>query len=127
MKKFFLLVGVLVLVGVGIYGCGDGTKARVEVAKEKALKQLDDLLGSMDVKRKEIDLQVQGLKHGIAGIGKAKIKAQVKLEELNRKVEPLQTKQGEIDSTLKKYQEYLAKNEPVDRWNWRARRSPPTS
>ena len=73
MKKLFLLVVLLAIAGIGIYGCGDGTKARVEVAKEKALKQLDDLLGSMDVKRKEIDLQVQGLKQGIAGIGNAKI------------------------------------------------------
>ncbi len=114
MKKFVILFGLAVVVGFGVYGCSDGTKARVEVAKEKALKQLDDLLGSMDVKRKEIDLQVQGLKQGIAGIGKAKIKAQVKLEELNRKVEPLQTKQGEIDATLKKYRDFLAKNEPVE-------------
>jgi chromosome segregation ATPase len=114
MKKFVLLVGVSVIAAIGIYGCGDGTKARVEVAKEKALKQLDELLGSMDVKRKEIDLQVQGLKQAITGIGKAKIKAQVKLEELNRKGEPLQAKQGEIDATLKKYRDYLAKNEPVE-------------
>ncbi len=64
MKKFVILFGLAVVVGFGVYGCGDGTKARIEVAKDKALKQLDDLLGSMDVKRKEIDLQVQGLKQG---------------------------------------------------------------
>jgi hypothetical protein len=57
MKKLVVLLGLTAVVGFGVYGCSDGTKARIEVAKDKALKQLDDMLGSMDVKRKEIDLQ----------------------------------------------------------------------
>ena len=114
MKKYFSFLGLGLLSALMAAGCGSGTKARIEVAKEKALKQLDELLGTMDVKRKEIDLQVQGLKKGINGITKAKTRAQVKLEELSRKTDQLQPKQGEIDSTLKKYRDYLAKNAPVE-------------
>jgi hypothetical protein len=51
------------------------------------------------------------MKQGVAGLNNAKIKAQVKPEELNRKDKPMQAKQAEIDATLKKYRNFLAKNE----------------
>jgi hypothetical protein len=75
MKNLVVLLGLAVVVGFGVYGCGGGTKARIEVAKNKALKQLDEMLGSMDVKRKETDLQVKEMKQGLAGLNNAKIKA----------------------------------------------------
>ena len=114
MKKLLFAPAWSLLALSLIIGCSDNAKARIEVAKDKALKLLDNMLGTMDVKRKEIELQVQGLKQAIAGISKAKIKASLKVEELNRKAEPLQAKQGEIDSTLKKYRQFLAKNESVE-------------
>ena len=69
--RMILASVVLTLVAtVSFLGCGDSTKARLEVAKEAAIKKLDSLLGSMDVKRKEIDLQLKGLSEGVAGIKK---------------------------------------------------------
>lgn len=114
MKMLRTFVVLSFILAIGFLGCGDGTKARLEVAKEAAIKKLDSLLGSMDVKRKEIDIQLKGLSDGVAGIKKAKLKAQAKLDELSRKAEPTQVKLGEIDATLKKYRELLAKNEPVE-------------
>jgi hypothetical protein len=53
MKKIVAVsVCGLLLIGLVTGGCG----ARTEVAKEKALEKIDSLLGSMDVKRKEIEL-----------------------------------------------------------------------
>jgi chromosome segregation ATPase len=109
MKKIIFCLFV-----IAIIGCSDGVNARLGVVADKALKKFDTMLGDMEVKKKEIDLQIKGLKQGIAGINKAKIKAQVKLEEFSRKIEPLQGKLSEIDATLKKYQTFLVKNEPVE-------------
>lgn len=114
MKPISTFVVLAVVLVIGFLGCGDATKARLEVAKEAAIKKLDSLLGSMDVKRKEIDIQLKGLSDGVAGIKKAKLKAQTKLDELNRKAEPIQAKLGDIDTTLKKYRDLLAKNESVE-------------
>jgi chromosome segregation ATPase len=99
---------------IAIIGCNDGVNARLGVVADKALKKFDNMIGDMEVKKKEIDLKIKGLKQGITGINKAKIKSQVKLEEFSRKIEPLQGKLSEIDATLKKYQTFLVKNEPVE-------------
>lgn len=39
-----------------------GCEARTQVAKEKALARIDSLLGSIEVKRKEVELSVDALK-----------------------------------------------------------------
>ena len=78
MKKIIFCLFV-----IAIMGCSDGVNARLGVAADKALKKFDTMLGDMEIKKKEIDLQIKGLKQGIAGINKAKIKAQVKLEEFS--------------------------------------------
>lgn len=109
MKKFTIYLFI-----IAIMGCSDGVNARLGVVADKALKKFDSMIGEMEVKKKEIDLQIKGLKQGITGINKAKIKSQVKLEEFSRKIEPLQGKLIEIDATLKKYQAFLVKNEPVE-------------
>ena len=62
MKKLILIVGLFALAGIGIYGCGDGTKARVEVAKKHVLEKLDDMLGKMDVQKAEIDNGIKSAK-----------------------------------------------------------------
>ena len=100
----------VVLMMVSIVGCG----SRVEVAKEKALAKIDSLLGTMVVKRKEIDISVRALKDGINGLRKAKIKAQVKHDQLEQTVAPITDKIASVDQSLKKLRAYLASGEPVD-------------
>jgi len=100
----------VVLMMVSLVGC----EARVEVAKEKALVKIDSLLGTMEVKRKEIDISVRALKVGINGLRKSKIKAQVKHDQLEQKVVPITDKIASIDQSLKKLRDYLASGKPVD-------------
>lgn len=108
------LTVIAIAASLGVLGCSDGARARVSVAQEAATKKLDEMLGSMDVKRKEIDIQLKGFSDGLAGVRKAKLKAEVKIQELTRAAEPALTKLREIDSTLKKYRELLTKNETVE-------------
>jgi len=101
---------VLVLTLGFVVGCG----ARAEVAKEKLLKKIDGLLGEMDVKRKDIQIQMTGLKEGIEGLGKAKIKAQVKQEQIERDMHPIQERRDRIDSALKTLRPHVEKKEKAE-------------
>lgn len=105
MKHVAMTLSLLVLAGCG---------ARAEVAKEKALEKIDKLIGSVDVKRKEIELSMKALKTGVDGIRKAKIKAQVKHDQIGQRAEPFQAKITQADTTLKKLRDYLASNEAIE-------------
>lgn len=105
MKKLLLLL----LVGL-LAGCG----ARAEVAKEKLLAKIDSLLGEMEVKRKEIGISVTALKEGINGLRKAKIKAQVKQDQIKRQSAPLEEKLKTLDNTLAKLRDHLASSEAAE-------------
>ena len=100
MKRFLVVLVALVFA----VGCG----ARAEVAKEKLLKRIDSMLGEMDVKRKEIGISVTALKDGIDGLRKAKIKAQVKQDQIKRQSAPLDEKLKSVDATLAKLRGWRA-------------------
>ena len=105
MKRFLLTLLVVALA----WGCG----ARVEVAKDKVLKQIDAMLGEIDVKRKDIQLSVNGLKDGIEGMRKAKIKAKVKQEQMDRQAESVRQQITQVDDVLKKLRPHLDATTPV--------------
>lgn len=105
MKKLTLLL----LLGL-VAGCG----ARAEVAKEKLLAKIDSMLGEMDVKRKEIEISVNALKEGIDGLRKAKIKAQVKGDQVKRQAAPFEEKLKSLDTTLSKLRDHLASGEAAE-------------
>ena len=111
MKKLFLIsLACVALSSIYVVGCG----ARVEVAKEKTLAKIDSMLGSLDVKRKEIEHSVNALKDGVDGLRKAKIKAQVKHDQLEQKVAPISERITDIDQSLKKLRDHLASGDAVE-------------
>lgn len=101
---FGLLIMALVL------GCG----ARVEVARDKLRERIDSLLGSMDVKRKEIQISVGGLKEGINGLRKAKIKAQVCQDQIGRQARPQEDKLARMDEALTTLRGHLEGGKAVE-------------
>ncbi len=103
MRKIVWIAGICCQVAVCLFGCG----ARIEVAKDKALAKIDSLLGSMDVKRKEIEHSVAGLNEGLARLRKAKITAQVKQEQIERRAAPVEQEMTKIDASLKKLKDHL--------------------
>ena len=102
MPRFAVLILMLCLIGCG---------ARTEVAKQKILKQIDSMLGELDVKREEIAQSVTAMKKGIEGLRQAKIKAKVKADQIDRKLEPIEQRIAEIDATLAKIRDPLASGE----------------
>jgi phage shock protein A len=118
MKKMIglILAGTLVtgLVLFFVPGCGDAGKARVDVAKQKLLDQIDDSLGKMDVQKAEIDNGIKSAKQAADGVRKAKIKAQVSLEQLDEKVRPHQDKIARCDETLAKLRDAIKADKPAE-------------
>lgn len=104
----------ILLLLIGLAGCGDSVRARVEVATDKAVEKLDSILGSLDVKRREIDLSMRSLKDAVTGISKAKIKAQVKHDQIDHQAEPVRERMAQADASLKKLRDYLTAGEPVE-------------
>jgi|GEM_PF-1166398 len=102
------------LAGLALMGCSDSTKARVEVAKDAALKKIDSFLGNLDVQHKEIELALKTLKEATTEVGKQKIKAQVKVDQIDAKVQPIRDQMAKADSSLKRFRELIAANAPAE-------------
>lgn len=108
------IVVVLLVCGALLIGLVQGCGARVEVAKDKVMQRIDSFLGDMDVKRKKIELSVNGLNEGISGLRKAKIKAQVCNDQINLQAKPVEERLAGMDSALKTLRGYLGAAKPVE-------------
>lgn len=112
MKRTIFCLAALGLLGLfGVYflpGCSDANKARVDVVKKNALDKLDDMLGKMDVQKAEIDNGIKSAKQGAEGVRKAKVRAQVSLDQLDEKVRPFEEKIVQCDQSLTKLRDAIA-------------------
>ncbi len=114
MKALVSLVLAIALVA-GIYvastsGCG----ARAQVAGDKMLKKIDGWLGDLDVKRKDIANNVQQLDAAIDKNHKAKIAAEVRMEDIDRQVQSIQGNIERIKQGLAVIQPQLSATEDVE-------------
>lgn len=78
------------------------------------LGKIDDMLGKLDVQKTEIDNGIKSAKQAADGVRKAKIKAQVSLDQLDEKVRPHQEKIARIDESLAKLRETIKAGKPAD-------------
>jgi len=113
MKRLFLFL-LLVPVGAAVIWSMGGCGARTEVAVGKVAEQIDDLLGRLDVKRTEIKRSLATLKQGQTGLLRARIRAQVKQDQLQRKMEPIERRMSDIDESLDVLREHLADGTPAE-------------
>ena len=105
----FNVVAVVLPMVALLVGCGP----RAEIAREQVISKIDSILGDMKVKRREIEHSVAGFKEGIKGLSKAKIKAQVQSDLLQRKSELVAEDVEKIDSTLKTLRGHLTSATPI--------------
>lgn len=101
-------IGLLILVAfvcVGLYiGCGP----RAGVAKDAAIKKIDELLGPLNVKQKEVEMAYADVKKASAGLRDKRIEAQVRLKSLNEKQEVYVSDQKKLMSDLAKLKQMLS-------------------
>lgn len=110
MKKLLVsavCIGVVVVSAFTLFG------ARGDVARENITKRIDSMLGSMDVKRKEIEHSVSSMKEGLLQLRKAKIKAQVKSDQIGRKLTKAESDIGNCDDALGHVRNHLTSAETV--------------
>ncbi len=102
----YLLFGLLVVgVVVGTYiGCGP----RMGVAKDAAVKKIDDLLGPLNVKQKEVEMAYDKLKNASGGLRDKRIEAQVRLKALNEKKAETAKEKAKLVGDLTKLRQYLS-------------------
>ncbi|MEL7496307.1 MAG: hypothetical protein AAFN77_01765 [Planctomycetota bacterium] len=108
----YLIVGVLI-VGVAIaayVGC-DGFSNRMDVAADKAIQKIDNLLGEMDVKQKAVENAYDDLKSLMAGVREKRIEAEVRVKSMNEKRDAMADKKTKIVKNLSKLQELLKEAE----------------
>ena len=96
----FLFAGLLIVaIAVSAYvGCG----ARAQVAGDKILAKIDDMLGSLDVKLKEIKNAHADLKASAEHNYVARKKSEYKVEELEEKQKEVEAKIAKKSAELKK-------------------------
>ena len=108
---FSMLKRLLVLCLLpALLGCG----ARVEVAKDKILAQVDSLLGEIDVKKKEAEIGVRNLTAAMEQYTRGKIKAKVKLKQVSGRLDELEKKVADADKFLGRLRDYLKAGKNVE-------------
>jgi hypothetical protein len=113
MKRLFLFL-LLVPVGAAVIWSMEGCGARTEVAVARVAEQIDDLLGRLDVKRTAIERSLATLKQGQTGLRRARIRAQVKQDQLQRKMGPVERRMSGIDESLDVLRGHLADGTPAE-------------
>ena len=101
-------IGLLILIAfvcVGLYiGCGP----RAGVAKDAAIKKIDELLGPLNVKQKEVEMAYADVKKASAGLRDKRIEAQVRLKSLNEKKDVYESDESKLLSDLAKLKGMLS-------------------
>lgn len=101
-----LIVGVALYLFVG--------PNRAQVAKDKVLGKIDDMLGKMDVQKAEIDAGLKSAKQAVAEIRRAKHQAQAQLDLIDEKVRPHQENKARHDEALAKLRDAINADKPAD-------------
>jgi chromosome segregation ATPase len=114
MARITTVLMVISLCGVNLLGCSNSSNARIEVAKDKILAQVDSLLGEVDVKRKVVDLAVGRLGEGIDQLKKGKIDARVRANNAGEQIAELEQRISEADNALSRLRDHLKEEKDVE-------------
>ena len=100
-----IVVGAAVLIS---NGCG-GVKDRVGVVADKALKQIDDMIGDLDVQRKKVERQYKEVQKATLQVSENHVRYNVQLRHALAKQEQLANEKNNIKAKLKTLKELLEK------------------
>jgi chromosome segregation ATPase len=106
MNRLLSCVAVVACAAVALavlHGCG----ARTEVAKDKVLKKIDNLLGETEVQKKEVELAIKNMDRAIDELTKGRITATVKAERASAQLAETEGKIADAKGSLGKLRGYL--------------------
>lgn len=102
------VVGLLVvIVVVALVVNPSCTKARLEVASDKVLDTIDQLIGKTEVAQKDIDNRMKALDKSKEGFRKAKITARVKAEMVGREAASVEEGADRAKAAIAKLEPHL--------------------
>jgi hypothetical protein len=108
---FVAVLGLGLLAGlVGLVGC----QAQREVAADRIKESIDGLLGKLDVRHKEVKIQLDALEDGVGKVRTAKIKHQVLLQQIAQRTEPLTAERETVKKHLQTVQTALKSGTEVN-------------
>ena len=112
MSKYAVIALLVIGVAVVVYtnGC-DGVSERVGVAKDKAIEQIDKLLGEINVKQKKVQNAYDELDEMLEGIHEKRIEAQVRVKNFDGKMTSLEEAKAKLLGDLKTIQPLLKQAE----------------
>ncbi len=87
---------------------------RAQVAKNKVMDKIDDMLGKMEVQKAEVDSGIKSAKKAVGEIRKAKYQAQAELDLIDEKVRPHQDKMTRCDESLAKLRDVIKADMPAE-------------
>ena len=113
MSKYLLLGLLVVAVAVGTYASGgcDGAAARVGVAKDKVIKEIDKVLGELKIKRKEVQIAYDRIAVASGNLREKRIEAQILMDRFEKDITELEEEQAASKRNLKKLKPLLAESE----------------
>jgi chromosome segregation ATPase len=112
MKRFAMTVGGFLIAGVALYLFVGPNRA--QVAKDKVLGKIDDMLGKMDGQKAEIDNGIKSAKQAVGEIRKAKYQAQAQLDLIDEKLRPHQGRMAACDERLGQLRDLIKADKPVE-------------
>lgn len=112
MKRLAFGVASLLVLGMSLYYFVGPNRA--QVAKNKVLDHIDNMLGKMDVQKAEIDAGLKSAKQAVVEISRAKHQAQAQLDLIEEKVRPHQEKRNRCDESLAKLRDVIKADMPAE-------------
>ena len=104
MAKYAVIVAVLVVGAIiigNMGGCG-GVQDRVGVVADKALKEIDKLIGNLDVQRKTVERKLNDVQVATRNVGEEYVRFEVKYKRAVDKQEKLAADKAAVKSNLEK-------------------------
>lgn len=101
------VLGVLLIIAAVCIGTYIGCGPRAEVAKDKVVAQIDEMLGKLDVKLKKVEMAHEELKTATEDLREKRIDAKVRLEKLQADANDLKDQRTVLVAELAKVKPLL--------------------
>ena len=107
MRNVILAVVAVVAIGVTAYvGC-DGARARVDVASDKVIDKIDDILGKLNVQQKKVQNAYDDLVKASEGLHESRLEAEIRMKNYDQKLETAKAARQEMRKDLARIQPML--------------------
>ena len=108
----YVVVGVVIVLGAFVIGnmggCG-GVQDRVGVVADKALKEIDKLIGNLDIQRKKVERKFNEVQVATRNVGEQYVRFEVQHKRELEKQEKLAADKAAVKSNLEKLKGLLDK------------------